>query len=322
MLTRLPTCRLCNPRDLCAAGRGGLFLRHPSAHQCRAARENRASDDPTRGASVANEGQAPIRGFRVSGAELGQASPCHRQDQMASGRVIPKDWLHRHQPAHGAGSGGAVLQNQRGTAEQHIKEGKYAFHWTRLSCRRFRDNEVRLQLHAGLQPGDLPALHRAARGDGRLVADQPPAQADQDRGPRRASRPRHHLPAGRGRGHRPDGQGHSRRHTPIASATVMRVTAIQAQTEQKRRDSSVRHAEKRRCRARMTRLCGPIHPHSSVPLTADQAWSANHLIWRQNQATLQSSGKPLGECRSNYTNAALVEGQVHGVSFNCCSRLQ
>jgi hypothetical protein len=38
--------------------------------------------------------------------------------------------------------------NQRGTAEQHIKEGKYAFSWTRLSCKRFRDNEVRLQLHA------------------------------------------------------------------------------------------------------------------------------------------------------------------------------
>ena len=38
--------------------------------------------------------------------------------------------------------------NQRGTAEQHIKEGKYAFHWTRMSCPRFRDNEVRLQLHA------------------------------------------------------------------------------------------------------------------------------------------------------------------------------
>ncbi|SFT11629.1 Transposase DDE domain group 1 [Sulfitobacter marinus] len=38
--------------------------------------------------------------------------------------------------------------NQRGTAEQHIKDGKYAFRWTRLSCNRFRDNEVRLQLHA------------------------------------------------------------------------------------------------------------------------------------------------------------------------------
>ncbi len=38
--------------------------------------------------------------------------------------------------------------NQRGTAEQHIKEGKYAFQWTRLSYRRFRDSEVRLQLQA------------------------------------------------------------------------------------------------------------------------------------------------------------------------------
>lgn len=38
--------------------------------------------------------------------------------------------------------------NQRGTAEQHIKEGEYAFRWTRLSCRKFRDNEARLQLHA------------------------------------------------------------------------------------------------------------------------------------------------------------------------------
>lgn len=38
--------------------------------------------------------------------------------------------------------------NQCVTAEQNIKEGKYAFRWTRLSCKRFRDNEVRLQLHA------------------------------------------------------------------------------------------------------------------------------------------------------------------------------
>jgi hypothetical protein len=29
-----------------------------------------------------------------------------------------------------------------------IKEGKYAFQGTRLSCKRFCDNEVRLQLHA------------------------------------------------------------------------------------------------------------------------------------------------------------------------------
>ena len=38
--------------------------------------------------------------------------------------------------------------NQRGTAEQHIKEGKLALKWTRLSCRTMAQNEVRLQLHA------------------------------------------------------------------------------------------------------------------------------------------------------------------------------
>ena len=36
--------------------------------------------------------------------------------------------------------------NKRGTAEQWIKEGKQATHWTRLSCHRFRANEVRLHL--------------------------------------------------------------------------------------------------------------------------------------------------------------------------------
>jgi hypothetical protein len=38
--------------------------------------------------------------------------------------------------------------NQRGTAEQWIKEGKNAVKWTKLSCRRFKDNAARLQLFA------------------------------------------------------------------------------------------------------------------------------------------------------------------------------
>ena len=53
--------------------------------------------------------------------------------------------------------------NQRGTAEQHIKEGKQAINWTRLSCKGMEQNEVRLQLHAlaynlgvFLQGADLP----------------------------------------------------------------------------------------------------------------------------------------------------------------------
>lgn len=36
--------------------------------------------------------------------------------------------------------------NKRGLCEQHIKEGKYALSWTRLSCSRFISNQVRLAL--------------------------------------------------------------------------------------------------------------------------------------------------------------------------------
>ena len=41
-----------------------------------------------------------------------------------------------------------AFYNQRGTAEQWVKEGKGAIKWTRLSCRSFVANAVRLQLHA------------------------------------------------------------------------------------------------------------------------------------------------------------------------------
>ncbi len=41
-----------------------------------------------------------------------------------------------------------VFYYHRGTAEQWIKEGKNAIKWTRLSCRKFRNNEVRFHLHA------------------------------------------------------------------------------------------------------------------------------------------------------------------------------
>ena len=41
-----------------------------------------------------------------------------------------------------------AFYNQRGTAEQWIKESKNAIKWTRLSRQKFRDNEVWLRLHA------------------------------------------------------------------------------------------------------------------------------------------------------------------------------
>ena len=66
---------------------------------------------------------------------------------MASGRACPARRLHRHQLSRPA-ERVVAFYNQRGTAEQCIKEGKGAIKWTRLSCRTFAANAVRLQLHA------------------------------------------------------------------------------------------------------------------------------------------------------------------------------
>lgn len=85
--------------------------------------------------------------------------------------------------------------NLRGTAEQWIKEGKYAMNWTRLSCHGFDANQVRLQLHVL----ELPAQDRAARQREALGADDAAGQADQDRGKEGASCEVRHVPTGRGR---------------------------------------------------------------------------------------------------------------------------
>ena len=63
--------------------------------------------------------------------------------------------------------------NKRGTAEQWIKEGKQATHWTRLSCHRFPGQRgTAAAQRAGLQPGQPVAAARAAAQDQELVADE------------------------------------------------------------------------------------------------------------------------------------------------------
>ena len=85
-VTVLPGGRsLCDPRDLRTYGRGGLFLRHSAARQCRAAGEDCTSADAARGAAIADQGQAHLRGFPVSGRILGQGATRHRQDRVAPG---------------------------------------------------------------------------------------------------------------------------------------------------------------------------------------------------------------------------------------------
>src|SRR5262245_54623184 len=66
---------------------------------------------------------------------------------MASRRILSPRRLHRdeHEPP---ADGVVACYNKRRTCEQWIKEGKGAIKWTRLSCRTFAANAVRLQLHA------------------------------------------------------------------------------------------------------------------------------------------------------------------------------
>ena len=91
--------------------------------------------------------------------------------------------------------------NQKGTAEQWIREGKCAVKWTRLSCHDFKDNQARLQLFcAGVQSGELPASVGAATVCEALVADHAAREADQDRSQGGETLGIRDLPDGRGGG--------------------------------------------------------------------------------------------------------------------------
>ena len=84
--------------------------------------------------------------------------------------------------------------------ERWIKEGKGAMKWTRLSCRTFAANAVRLQLHAlAYNLGNFLCMLATAGADQGLVADDLEGQADQDRREGGEPRPLCYLPAGRGR---------------------------------------------------------------------------------------------------------------------------
>ena len=89
--------------------------------------------------------------------------------------------------------------NGRGMAEQWIKEGKNAVQWTRLSCRRFDDNQARLQLFAlAYNLGNFLrrlALPRAVKHWSLTTLRR---ESDQDRSEGGAPRTLCHIPTGRG----------------------------------------------------------------------------------------------------------------------------
>src|ERR1700689_73533 len=72
-----------------------------------------------------------------------------------------------------------IVISLRQAAEALVKG---AIRWTRLSCRSFAANAVRLQLHAlAYNLGNFLRTPGDARADQRLVADEPQGKADQDR---------------------------------------------------------------------------------------------------------------------------------------------
>jgi hypothetical protein len=97
--------------------------------------------------------------------------------------------------------------NQRGTAEQHLLAHASIRCQAAHQGRQTGDQLDALVLQGqgakrgppsasctGLQSWCLPAKGRPARGDGRLVANQPANPADQNRGEGCPSRPGHHVP--------------------------------------------------------------------------------------------------------------------------------
>jgi hypothetical protein len=161
---------LCHPGPVRGAGAAGRGVGHPPPGERRAGASHRGpAHPPPRPTEPCTVG--PLSQLLVSGGFLGPATAGDRQD-----RASPR-------PRVGfivttlTGTNRAVVRfyNQRGTAEQWIKEGKAATHWTRLSCHRFRANEVRLLLGGiAYNLGQPPAPSRPAARHPELVTDEPP----------------------------------------------------------------------------------------------------------------------------------------------------
>jgi hypothetical protein len=110
-----------------------------------------------------------------------------------------------------------AFYNQRGTAEQWIKEGKGAIKWTRLSCRTFAANAVRLQLHVlAYNLGNFMRTLAMPNAAEPSSLTRPAREADQDRCQSRQPRPLRYVPDGRGRGIAADAHGHPDAHCPTS----------------------------------------------------------------------------------------------------------
>jgi Transposase DDE domain group 1 len=96
---------------------------------------------------TASRGAPLLCQLRLPGEDLDQAAPSRGQGRVTSRRALSPRRLCCYQSGPDSRARGRLLQSAR-HGEQWIKEGKGAIKWTRLSCRTFAANAVRLQLHA------------------------------------------------------------------------------------------------------------------------------------------------------------------------------
>ena len=159
--------------------------------------------------------------------------------------------------------------NKRGTAEQWIKEGKQATHWTRLSCHRFRANEVRLQLSVLAYNRATCGADWSAAADQALVAHESPAPAGENWGPAGEACAVLLAPAG-GRSSDPAAV---RRHAAedLGTAGARRLTRGLSATKRRRQGTRVE-----RCLRNTLEAGAPVgFPSSAAP--ADGSWERNNV---------------------------------------------
>jgi hypothetical protein len=147
-------------RDLRGAGEAVREVRHPHSSQRKPGAGHRGVADAARG-----KAEPQVQEFPVPGGELEHGAAGDGEGGVPLWGVVSSGSVYRGQPGGGRPGCGAIY-NKRGTAEQWIKEGcqrhmrmpylcqvemwikegKQAVKMTRLSCHRFRSNEVRLWL--------------------------------------------------------------------------------------------------------------------------------------------------------------------------------
>ena len=125
---------------------GADQVRDPATRQPRLARSDRLSAQAP-GRPPPNEVRRYYANFTYQAASWTKPRRVIAKVEWHPGELYPRVGFivtNMARPAENV----VAFYNKRGTCEQWIKEGKGAIQWTRLSCRTFAANAVRLQLHA------------------------------------------------------------------------------------------------------------------------------------------------------------------------------